>query len=79
MMLEPMANPFKAVTRYTNSTNPGKGTCNWCCANVHIYGFQGWDKNAGEPLYAKEIKANLASDKGKGLLQELLIYCNSGS
>ena len=45
MILAPEDNPFRAMTHYEGEEDKSKlknGNKVWCCANTHLYGFQGW-------------------------------------
>jgi len=71
--MQPQANPFRAVTHYTEE---GRKEGAWSCSSTHMYGLQGW-KNKNDTLTAKEVKQILGSEEGKQLLTECYIYANS--
>eukprot|EP00347_Sterkiella_histriomuscorum_P009367 403341486 len=73
-VLEPQENPFRAATHYHEE---GKKETSWSCSNTHFYGIKGW-KDQNDKLTVKQVRENLKSQKGKGLLQELLFYLNQG-
>lgn len=39
---EPIENPFRAVTNYTEDSTKSENETSWCCANTHLYGIKGW-------------------------------------
>eukprot|EP00347_Sterkiella_histriomuscorum_P021824 403332639 len=73
-VFEPQENPFRAATHYHEE---GKKETSWSCSNTHFYGIKGW-KDQNDKLTVKQVRENLKSQKGKGLLQELLFYLNQG-
>lgn len=75
MILPPEENPFRAMTHYQGE---GAGSNVWCCANTHLYGFQGWLDPVGGKLTSAQIRQNLKSETGQKLVMECRLWAELG-
>lgn len=76
-VLPPQENPFRAMTHYQGEDSQGVNGKNvWCCANTHLYAFQGWSDIA-KGLSRKQIREKLKGNEGQMLIQECQLYARS--
>ena len=77
-ILPPQENPFRAMTHYQGEDSQGVNGKNvWCCANTHLYAFQGW-MDTSKGLSRKQIRERLKSEEGQMLIKECQLYAEMG-